>query len=478
MLQNTLPFLLVFSLLEGCATYHPAPLSTTSNLAAYPTTASGKRLKALNLNQAAALAVSGNPQLAATRLKLDISDAELYQAGLLPDPQLRLSLDHPTSGGPGLVNAYHGGLTEDLAWLFTRNAKLSAARAARLQQRLNYTWKAWQISLKTQQLYIQLNEKTHRLRLLDQQHWLLAKQLATTEKALRKGDITRNTIAGDLVTLTRTNSRITTLHQQIGKTRIHLNALMGLQADARWRKPSLQAPTLPDSRQIRGALEELPFHRPDLLALRAGYRSSDARYRAAILGQFPALSIGFTRASDTSGIKTLGFGVILRLPFFNGNRGRIAIARATRKQLRAAYQARLDQAHIEVAVLLNYIHNTRQALTKLKQYLPTLHQAAQRATTAFSLGDLSGAADIAVKSQDLSQEQEVLVLQRNLAEGAIALRALLGYLPAGIIATRWSARLKTKWINNAPKPASNVLPSEKTRMMNNLWQKMIPGELR
>ena len=41
---------------------------------------------------------------------------------------------------------------------------------------------------------------------------------------------------------------------------------------------------------------------------------------------------------------TTGFGITLDLPVFTRNRGQIAVQRATREQLHAEYQARLDQA--------------------------------------------------------------------------------------------------------------------------------------
>jgi len=76
-------------------------------------------------------------------------------------------------------------------------------------------------------------------------------------------------------------------------------------------------------------MHELAQRRPDLLALQAGYRSQEARVRAAILGQFASITLGITRARDTGSVSTNGFTIGLTLPLFSGNRGEIKIERAT-----------------------------------------------------------------------------------------------------------------------------------------------------
>ncbi len=89
------------------------------------------------------------------------------------------------------------------------------------------------------------------------------------------------------------------------------------------------------------ATADLEHRRPDLLALRAGYESQEARVRAAVQAQFPRIEIGLTGARDTDGVRTAGFGVVLGLPVFDRQQGEIARQRATRRQLGEEYAARL-----------------------------------------------------------------------------------------------------------------------------------------
>lgn len=421
----------VATLLGGCATYRPSPLPVRPDLAAAPTDAQGAPIKALSLVQAARRAVADDPSLRASRLKIGVSAAALYQAGLIPDPSFGYSFDRVTSSGPGLVNAYNGGLSEDLKWLVTRGAHIDAARAAHLQQVLQVAWQVWQVSQRTQQLYVHLWSLQQQAHLLTRTRQLERARQRHVERALRHGDVTLDAAAADLVTLTNTESQLAQVRESIITTRSTLNGLLGLRADAAWTLTAPQPAAVPGAHAIDAALRDLPRRRPDLLALQAGYRSADDRYRAAILGQFPALNIGITRASDTSGIKTTGIGITLSLPFFNGNRGQIAITRATRRMLRARYQARLDQATRQARTLAAQLRTVSATQQTLADRLPELRRLAANASRAFAAGNLGGASYIAIESSLIAREREAIRLRQQRMEDEIALDALLGHVPTG-----------------------------------------------
>lgn len=426
-----LPTALAAVLLGGCATYHAAPLPTQPDLAAAPTNA-GAPVKTLSLAQAARRAVTDDPTLRAARLKIGIATASLYEAGLIPDPSLGYNFDRVTSSGPGLVNAYSAGLSADLHWLFTRGDRIDAARAARLQQVLDVAWQSWQTSERAQQLYVQLWSLQQEATLLERDIVLYRTRQKRVEHALQRGDVTLNTAAADLVTLTSTEARLAQVRESIIDARSQLNGLLGLQADAHWVLQSPPPVTLLNSQALTAALQALPRRRPDLLALRAGYRSADARYRAAILGQFPTLNVGLTQASDTSGIKTEGIGITLSLPFFNGNRGQIAITRATRRELRAEYQARLDTAANQALALAARLHTIDATRRTLETRLPELRRLAKNADRAFAAGDLGGASYVDIQSSLIERELEAIRLNQQHLDGAIALDTLLGHVPTGV----------------------------------------------
>ena len=166
--------------------------------------------------------------------------------------------------------------------------------------------------------------------------------------------------------------------------------------------------------------------RPDLQALQAGYRSQEEKFRGAVLAQFPALNVGVTRARDTSGLYTMGFGLSLSLPIFNRNRGNIAIEDATRKKLFDEYQDRLNSAYSEIAIALENLPLLQNQLRRAEQGLVTLKTVAQRAETAYRAGNLTAPDYIRLQTALWDKQTESINLQEALMEQQIALETLLG----------------------------------------------------
>ncbi len=122
---------------SGCQAYHPQPLTpSAAEQALTPPPADALTVRAsqlkhpllpalkLNLHdglspdEAAVLAVLLNPGLRAQRDRRQAAQAQLTQAGLLPNPQLAYSLDVPTAGQTqGTTTAFGLGLTWDVLQL-------------------------------------------------------------------------------------------------------------------------------------------------------------------------------------------------------------------------------------------------------------------------------------------------------------------------------------------------------------------------
>jgi outer membrane protein TolC len=181
-----------------------------------------------------------------------------------------------------------------------------------------------------------------------------------------------------------------------------------------------------DDQEIDAAVAALPKRRPDLIALQAGYASQEEQYRAAVLSQFPSLSIGFVRARDTSEIYTSGFQINLSLPIFNRNRGNIAVESATRKRLGDEYQTRLNQAYADVAHLRADIAILDRELQRARTALPAAEQAASDAAQAYARHDMTFGTYADATSAALTKRLDIATLQESLAEQRIALQALLG----------------------------------------------------
>jgi outer membrane protein TolC len=125
-----------------------------------------------------------------------------------------------------------------------------------------------------------------------------------------------------------------------------------------------------------------------LLALQAGYAAQDAGLRKAILAQFPLASIAFAYARDPASTTTLGLSAVTALPIMNAARGQVHIQEATREQLRAEYQARLDQAAADARSAAAEAAGARAQAAVLRVDLPRLEAMLAPAPAAFARGDI------------------------------------------------------------------------------------------
>lgn len=418
-------------LMGGCASYSPNPLPQGFSLtpSIEPAGPAGEferpKGKGLTLDQIASLAVRNNPDLKAKQKRLGVAGAQLYSAGLLPDPQLSAGLDYPMGSDAGLVNAYGLGLSYDIIPLINRGARVESERAAREQVTLQLLWEAWQVSQQARTLAIRWVEEARQLQLLRQMRDLYKKRYRRSQKALKQGDLTLDVTGTDLTALLDSLSQINQLEQTHNKTAHALHLLLGLSPEV---PLPIQAPSsapLMARSVLDTQLSEVSQHRPDLLALKAGYQSQEAKVRAAILSQFPSVSIGISRARDTSSVDTGGFTIGLTLPLFSGSRGAIAVERATREQLRAEYQARLDQTRVNIDKLYRLQGIIANQRARLDEYLPDLGRFVKQARGAYQRNDIDALTFLNMEMTWINKRLERIQLDQNQWETAVALQTLL-----------------------------------------------------
>lgn len=442
---SAIPVFVTLLVLSGCASYQARPLPTDTDLASSVSAlqvpdgrvSAGGTASApfdasdgLSLAEAVTLGVFNNPDLKAARARRGVGQAQLLQAGLLPNPQITASMDHPTSGGPGLVNAYGVGINLDLQSLLTHGANKAAGRASARQVDLQVLWREWQVAEQIRQIYGQCRT-LDQLQTLYKAHLAQLKDLyAEDQAALTRGDITLSQSDADLAALTDVTTTLSNMERRRNKVYHSLNALLGLQPGVSVPLRGKTSIPVLSERAFNAALKALPKRRPDLLALRAGYQSQEENVRAEILKQFPNLSLGVNRARDTGNVHTIGLSLAISLPLFNHNQGHIAVARATRARLHQEYQARLDAAagetdrlYRESALIDAHIRDVRAAL-------PILTRAARNARQALRDGDLNAATYNGLRNRLFKQRADLIQSRGDLQQTRLSLLTLLA-LPFG-----------------------------------------------
>src|SRR5436305_8156798 len=274
-------------------------------------------------DDAATIALYSNPALRAIRDRRRLASAQVIQAGILPNPVVSYARDFVTGGNTaGTVTAYN--LTA--AWEFTALIpflpKQTAARKSFRSVDLDVAWQEWQIA-------VNARTAVYRVRSLDAQ---IARAREATSGLQQSTDAMRKAVDAhektvlDLAAVESASqdSRATmlALEQEFEKQRLGLNKILGAEPEA---KVVLRAGLILPTRLAPPAepelFDNLESHRLDLVGLRQGLESQDATVRAAILAQFPKMSVAIVPATDTGNVHTTGFNVTVDVPIFDRNQG-------------------------------------------------------------------------------------------------------------------------------------------------------------
>ena len=427
--------------LAGCASYAPQSLPThislpqsVSAIPVEPAQLPFRRLRShlfnpadgLDIDEVAMLAVANNPQLRQARDGLGIARAQSFAAGLLPDPQLGITSDHPTNGTTGNNNAFNLNLNYDVSALLLRSSRVGSASAAEQQINLDLLWQEWQVVSQARLLFTRLTAQQHLLSQLQDARGLLAESYQRSRQALAQGNVTSDFASSDLAALQNVDRQINDLERSRLQNHASLCNLLGIAPGATLDLVGEPSPYAIDTSAVRASLEQRLDQRPDMRALQAGYHSQEEKFRGAVLAQFPALNVGITRARDTSGLYTRGFGVSLSLPIFNANRGNIAIEKATRKKLFDEYQDRLNSAYGEIDTALANLSLLQEQLQRTRQGVAEFSSVARNAESAYRAGNLTAPDYVRLKTALLDKQTASINLQESLMEQQIALETLLG----------------------------------------------------
>jgi cobalt-zinc-cadmium efflux system outer membrane protein len=431
----------------GCVRYHAEPLEPATldtALAAPPHDVLAReaaalqhpRLRPVTLDfskpltedELGVIAVLVNPELNALRVQEHVAEAQVFVAGLLPDPQLAGGFDAPLAapgGVGGLFSAYNVGPNWPLAALVTRPATVRIARRHADQVRFDVAWQEWMVANQARLL-------ARRLTLLRQQEAVaveagrLAGQLLDlTRRNLERGDATLADLGVREAGYLDAQDRALSLARDVEKARQDLDRTLGLPpGESLTLAPTPVAMVAPaDGAALFARARE---ERLDLIALRAGYASQEARVYREVLGQYPAVGLAVNNARDTTGVLTLGFSLTLDLPLFNRNRGALRVAVATREQLYEEYVNRLHQTRADVAQLVADLGHVVQEYDTLNRELPRLVRAEAGLRAAVETGDVTLLEYETVRAALLDKELKRLSLEQQAAEQDVGLQIAVG----------------------------------------------------
>ena len=383
-------------------------------------------------DDAAAIALYSNPALRSIRDRRGLASAQLIQAGILPNPVVSYSRDYVTGGNTaGTVTAYNFTAAWEFSALIPFLPKQTAARKNYRSVDLDVAWDEWQIAV---------NARTAVYRVLGLNAQLVQAVEATeglqqSTDAMRKAVDAHEKTVLELAAVESASqdSRATmlALEQEFHKQGLGLNKILGVEAEVKVAlRAGLSLPTRLAPPEQHELADDLQSRRLDLLGLQQGLESQDATVRAAILAQFPKMSAGFVKASDTTNVHTTGLIVAVDVPIFDRNQGVIATERATRQRLRDEYTQRAFEARSDIAVALADIRSLDRQITAAQEALPLLEKLVSSAQAATEQRNADVLSYYTARSNLLQKRVQLIKLQEQLLEAHTALEIASGrYLP-------------------------------------------------
>jgi cobalt-zinc-cadmium efflux system outer membrane protein len=429
------------TLLAGCASYAPAPLKGDAEaLLAQPDLGAAAvdaaialhpRLKPVPIDLSQPLtpdalgliAVIANPDLKAARAKAKVADAQVFAAGLLPDPVITLGADHILSG-PDVTDALIAQLAVDLVALRDRQVILRGQRAARDQVRLDLAWQEWQTNGKARLLAARIAGLSQTLALDAETRAAADANLARVLAADARGDVRGDEVVARRLAAADAADKTRNAERDLKGARLDLNRLLGLRPDTEIRVAA--ARPSPPPLDTEALFTRARGERLDLHALEAGYDSQEAAVRKAVMDQFPTLELTITRARDTTDNQTLGPSVNFTLPLWNRNRGGIAQAQATRDQLRAEYAARLFSTRADIADLVDGLKIEQRQRDEIVAQVAPLTRLSAASEAAAARGDLARDVADATRQSVVDKRLALAGLDQAMAEQTVALELAVG----------------------------------------------------
>src|SRR5438876_7453594 len=383
-------------------------------------------------DEAATIALFSNPALRSIRDRRGLASAQLIQAGILPNPVVSYERDYVTGGN---TLGTRTGYTLNAGWEFSALIpflpKQTAARKNFRSVDLDVAWQEWQIAVNARTAVYRvlgLDAQTARAREATSG---LQQSTDTMRKAVDAHEKTVLDLAA--VESASQDSRATTLalEQEFDKQRLGLNKILGAEPEAKVvLRAGLILPTRLAPPAEHELFDNLESQRLDLLGLCQGLESQDATVRAAILAQFPKMSVAIVPATDTGNVHTTGFNVTVDIPVFDRNQGVIATERATRQKLLDEYNQRTFEARSDIATAIADIRSLDRQIAAAEDALPLLEKLVASAQTAIEQRDADVLSYYTARSNLLQKRIQLIKLQEQLLEAHTALEIASGhYLP-------------------------------------------------
>ncbi len=346
----------------------------------------------LSSDQAVRLALTHNLSLITQAESLPIAEANLAQAGLLPNPTIGQSgaFYFPLSGQGGYT-AFDIFVSETINEFWTLPRKVAIAKAQRFQAGIDVSTAGFSLAQQTRQQYQQLVYLS-RDGALQRRISSTYKQAMDEAAAMLKGGLVTRSDYNRAVIAYEDNLRQAHHYDtQLEGAARQMNWLMGAQGVVEWTLPSSihDAPKLLAALPNQKRLEDLAVkYRMDLLRADFDRKIAGISVELAKLGYIPEITIGFDAQKDSTRHWTGGPNFDTSLPIFDPGIVAFWTAKYQQIQTESTYVTLQGQCRQDVRNALNALQVAAEDVTFSRDVtIPQEEQNIKEAELSYKLGN-------------------------------------------------------------------------------------------
>ena len=376
----------------------------------------------LTEDEAVAIALWNNAQFQADLVQLGFARADLIEAGMLRNPVF--SLLFPL--GPKQLEAT---LNLPIELLWQRPKRVAAAKLNAQQVADNLIQNGLDLIRDVMIAYTELEFSRERAEITAEEASLRREIADIAAVRLRVGDISGLEETAFHLEAAQTFEASVRFVRDAELAEERLKNLLGLG----WKEITIQLDSASSSKEITrppSDLLEVAFAaRPDLRAAEIAIESAGQR-----IGWERAKIFNLTAMLDANGEGEEGFemgpGIQMELPILNWNTGKVSRAQAELTQAAKQYIAVKHRITREVLEAHTHYSAAQKALKILSvDILPAATSAANNATEAYSIGEISFLELLDFKRQLLSSRLRKAEAEADVRKAGVSLKHSIGFKP-------------------------------------------------
>jgi len=381
----------------------------------------------LTRERAIEIALVNNRSLQATYEDLDVSQAEMVQAGLLKNPSLSLGLGFPLN--PASLFEIEGSIVQEFLDLFTLPLRKKIAKERFNAAILRVAHQAFQVAVDVSK---QLAAVQAAQQVLEYRRTVAAAAQVMAELSTRQheaGNIIELALVGERASYEAAELERERAEISLVEARERLNRLLSL-----WGPQTAWTITqpLPDPPESEPTLEYL-----EQAALRQRLDVDAARKEVAVLTRagnlarnfrlFGRVEVGVQGHRDPDGPQVLGPTITLELPIFDQRQAEIARLDALRRQAERRLAAVSVDARSEVRAARVQMLTTRQIINRYrKNLLPLRTQFVELSQLQYNAMQIGPAQLLAARQQQVDTYQQYVEALRDYWSARAELERALG----------------------------------------------------